>query len=79
VPKDELIVRYSLERLPEEQTDWKQVDQLTDEIEAVIRDDRDAAPIGNKEWFRKAQLVIPAHLKHLWVQIDEDVMAWFRQ
>jgi hypothetical protein len=23
--------------------------------------------------------VIPAYLKHLWVQIDEDLMAWFRQ
>ena len=80
MPKDERIVRYSLESLPKGQTDWKRVDQLTDEeIEAAIRDDPDAAPIGKEEWFEKAELVIPAHLKHLWVQIDEDLMAWFRQ
>jgi uncharacterized protein (DUF4415 family) len=80
VPKDEPTVRYSLERLPKGQTDWKRVDELTDEeIEAAIRDDPDAAPICDERWFEKAQLVIPAHLKHLWVQIDEDLMAWFRQ
>jgi uncharacterized protein (DUF4415 family) len=80
VPKDGSIVRYDLERLPEGQTDWKRVDELTDEeIEVAIRDDPDAAPICDEQWFEQAQLVIPAHLKHLWVQIDEDLMAWFRQ
>jgi uncharacterized protein (DUF4415 family) len=80
VPKDERIVRYSLENLPKGQTDWKRVDKLTDEeIEAAIRDDPDAAPICDEQWFEKAQLVIPANLKHLWVQIDEDLMVWFRQ
>jgi uncharacterized protein (DUF4415 family) len=80
VPKDERIVRHNLERLPQGQTDWKRVDQLTDqEIEAAIRDDPDAAPICEEQWFERAQLVIPPHLKHLWVQIDEDLMAWFRQ
>ena len=80
MPKDERIVRRNLERLPEGQTDWKRVDQLTDaEIEAAIRDDPDAAPSCDEQWFERAQLVIPAHLKHLWVQIDEDLMAWFRQ
>jgi uncharacterized protein (DUF4415 family) len=80
VPKDEPIVRYDLERLPEGQTDWKRVDELTGEqIEASIRDDPDAAPICDEQWFEQAQLVIPAHSKHLWVQIDEDLMAWFRR
>jgi uncharacterized DUF497 family protein/uncharacterized protein (DUF4415 family) len=80
VPKDEPIVRRNLEGLPEGQTDWKRVDKLTDEeIEAAIRDDPDAAPICNEQWFEQAQLVIPSQLKHLWVQIDEDLMAWFRQ
>ena len=80
MPKDEPIVRRNLEGLPEGQTDWKRVDKLTDEeIEAAIRDDPDAAPICNEQWFEQAQLVIPPRLKHLWVQIDEDLMAWFRQ
>jgi uncharacterized protein (DUF4415 family) len=80
VPKEKRIVRHSLENLPKGQTDWKLVDELTDEeIEAAIRNDPDAAPIGNEQWFEQAQLVIPAHQKHLWVQIDEDLMAWFQQ
>jgi uncharacterized protein (DUF4415 family) len=80
VSKDERIVRHSLEGLPKGQTDWDRVDKLTDEeIEAAIRDDPDAAPICDEAWFERAELVIPAHLKHLWVQIDEDLMAWFRQ
>lgn len=80
MPKDERIVRYSLERLPKGRTDWERVDRLSDdEIEAAIRNDPDAAPISDERWFEEAQLVIPAHLKHLWVQVDEDLIAWFRQ
>jgi uncharacterized protein (DUF4415 family) len=80
VPKDERIVRYSLDNLPKGQTDWQRVDALTDEeIEAAVRDDPDAAPICDEAWFEQAELVIPAQLKQLWVQIDEDLMAWFRQ
>jgi uncharacterized protein (DUF4415 family) len=72
-------VRYTLGNLPEGDTDWERVDRLTDEeIEQAIREDPDAAPIADQEWFRKAVLVIPPHLKHRWVQIDEDLMAWFR-
>ena len=44
----------------------------------TLRDDPDAAPIADEAWFEKAQLGIPAHLKYLWVQIDEDLMSWFR-
>ena len=80
MPKDERIVRYTLENVPKGKTDWRRVKALTDkEIEAAVRDDPDAAPICDEAWFDKAELVIPAHLKHLWVQIDEDLMAWFRQ
>jgi uncharacterized protein (DUF4415 family) len=80
VPKDGPMVRFDPERLPEGQTAWNRVDKLTDEdIEAAIRDDPDAAPICDEQWFEQAQLVIPAHLKHLWVQIDEDLLAWFRR
>jgi uncharacterized protein (DUF4415 family) len=80
VPKDERMVSYSLEGLPKGQSDWERVDRLTDEeIEAATRDDPDAAPISDEQWFERAELVIPADLKHRWVQIDEDLMAWFRQ
>lgn len=77
--KDERIVRYTLENAPKGKTDWERVKSLSDEeIEAAIRDDPDAAPICDEAWFERAELVIPAHLKHLWVQIDEDLIAWFR-
>jgi uncharacterized protein (DUF4415 family) len=80
VSNDERIVRYTLENVPKGKTDWRRVKALTDEeIEAAVRDDPDAAPICDEAWFEHAELVIPAHLKHLWVQIDEDLMAWFRQ
>ena len=80
MPKDERIVRYRLESLPKGQTDWQRVDKLTDaEIEAAIRDDPDGAPICDEAWFDKAELVIPAHLKRLWVQIDEDLLEFTRR
>ena len=80
LPKDEPIVRCRLEDLPKGQTDWQRIDELTDEeIEAAVRDDPDAASLADEQWFARAQLVIPAHLKHLFVQIDEDLMTWFRQ
>ena len=77
---DERIVRHTLDNVPVGKTDWQRVKKLTDEeIEAAVRDDPDAAPICDEAWFEQAELVIPAHLKQLWVQIDEDLMAWFRQ
>ena len=80
MPKDEGIFRCRLEDLPRGRTDWQRVDELTDaEIEAAVRDDPDAASIADEQWFERAQLVIPAHLKHLFVQIDEDLMICFRQ
>ena len=68
------------EILAAHETDWRRVEALTDEeIEAAVREDPDAATIADEAWFDRAQLVVPAHLKHLFVQIDEDLMAWFRQ
>jgi uncharacterized protein (DUF4415 family) len=66
--------------VPKGKTDWRRVEALSDaEIEAAIRDDLDAAPICDEAWLAEAELVIPPNLKHLWVQIDEDLIAWFRQ
>jgi uncharacterized protein (DUF4415 family) len=80
VAKDEHIVRYTLETKPKGKTYWERVRRLSDEeIEEAIRSDPDAAPICDEQWFREAELVIPAHLKHLWVQLDEDLMAWFSE
>ena len=60
-------------------TDWARVDALTDEeIERAIADDPDAAPPLDAEWFRNAELVIPAAKVATSIRVDGDVMDWFR-
>jgi uncharacterized protein (DUF4415 family) len=80
VKREPHIVRYTRDDLPRDETDWERVKNLTDEeIEQATREDPDAAPICEDEWSRGADLVVPSHLKHLWVQIDQDLMGWFRE
>ncbi len=46
--------------LPEDGTDWPQMDRLTDEeIIAAVASDPDAAPIADEAWFASAELVLP--------------------
>lgn len=72
------IVRRSAGQLTPGDTDWARVDALTDaEIEAAIADDPDAAPILDEEWFRNAELVIPAKTATS-IRVDSDVMDWFK-
>jgi hypothetical protein len=55
-----MIVRRSLRSVRKGKTNWRRVDRLTDrDIERAIRNDPDAAPILDEEWFRKAVLVLP--------------------
>ena len=62
------------------QPDWARVDALRDEeIEAAIRDDPDAAPIVDAEWFRTATLVMPKPKERISIRLDADVLAHFRQ
>ena len=62
------------------QTDWAQVDALTDEqIEAAIRDDPDAAPILDKNWFASATLIMPKPKEQISIRLDRDVLEHFRQ
>jgi uncharacterized protein (DUF4415 family) len=60
-------------------TDWTRVDTLSDrEIENAIRIDADAAPILDKEWFRKAKLVLPERKVPISLRMDRDVVEWFK-
>jgi uncharacterized protein (DUF4415 family) len=60
-------------------TDWTRVDTVSDrEIENAIRIDADAAPILDKEWFRKAQLVLPERKVPISLRMDRDVVEWFK-
>jgi uncharacterized protein (DUF4415 family) len=61
-------------------TDWARVDALTDEeIEAAVRDDPDAAPIVDAEWFAGATLVMPEPKEQISIRLDADVLAHFRK
>ena len=62
------------------QADWARVDALTDEdIEAAIRDDPDAAPELDAEWFAGATLVMPEAKQQISIRLDRDVLAHFRK
>ncbi len=61
-------------------TDWARVDALTDEeIEAAVRDDPDAAPIVDAEWFAGATLVMPERKQQISIRLDPDVLEHFRK
>lgn len=62
------------------QTDWARVDALTDEeIEAAVRDDPDAPPIVDENWFATATLVMPEVKEQISIRLDRDVLAHFRK
>jgi uncharacterized protein (DUF4415 family) len=73
------IIRVRAEDLGPSRTDWTRVDALTDEeIDQAIAEDPDAAPALDAEWFRNAELVIPAAKVATSIRVDGDVMDWFR-
>jgi uncharacterized protein (DUF4415 family) len=62
------------------QTDWTRVDALTDEeIEAAVRDDPDAPPLVDDEWFASATLVMPQPKEQISIRLDRDVLEHFRR
>ncbi|HWB50638.1 MAG TPA: BrnA antitoxin family protein [Stellaceae bacterium] len=61
-------------------TDWARVDALTDEeIEAAVRNDPDAAPIVDEEWFAGATVVMPKPKEQISIRLDVDVLEHFRK
>jgi uncharacterized protein (DUF4415 family) len=61
-------------------TDWARVDALTDaEIEASVRDDPDAPPLVDDDWFASATLVMPKPKEQISIRLDRDVLEHFRQ
>ncbi|MFZ3234711.1 MAG: BrnA antitoxin family protein [Stellaceae bacterium] len=61
-------------------TDWARVDALTDaEIEASVRDDPDAPPLVDEDWFASATLVMPAAKEQISIRLDRDVLEHFRR
>jgi uncharacterized protein (DUF4415 family) len=61
-------------------TDWARIDALTDEeIAAAVRDDPDAAPIADEEWFAGATIVMPKAKEQISIRLDTDVLEHFRK
>lgn len=62
------------------QIDWARFDAITDEqIEASVRDDPDAPPIVDDDWFASATLVMPRPKEQISIRLDRDVLDHFRR
>jgi uncharacterized protein (DUF4415 family) len=60
-----------------DETDYALVDSLSaDEIEAIARNDSDAAPMTDDEWARSA--VRQPIKKPVGLKLDDDVLDWFK-
>ncbi len=76
--KRERTVRYDPLK-HRDKTDWERVSRLTDaEIEAAVASDPDAAPILTEEWFRQATWMPPLTKKGVFLRLDPEVVAWFK-
>lgn len=55
---------------------------MTDrDIERAVRNDPDAAPILNEQWFRNAKLMMPIERKPrvaISLRVERDVVDWFK-
>jgi uncharacterized protein (DUF4415 family) len=61
-------------------TDWSRLDALSDRhIAAAARNDPDAAPILDKDWFATARIVMPEPKQSITIRLDRDVLAHFRR
>jgi len=60
-------------------TDWARVNALKDrEIEQAAKDDRDAPPILDKNWFQTAELILPERKVPISLRMDREVVEWFK-
>lgn len=77
---EERITTRRLEDRRRGETDWARVDALTDaEIEAAVAEDPDAAPLLDEEFWKSAELVMPAGPKErVTLRLDADVLDYFR-
>ena len=73
------VVRRTLKSRHRGKTDWARVDAMSDrEIEKAVKSDPDAAPILDKEWFRRAKLVLPERKVPISLRMDREVVEWFK-
>lgn len=85
--KQERLVRYTSEELEERRrkgiptgTDWERVAALTDEdIEEAVRNDPDAAPILDADFWKDAILVEPRRKTDIHIRLDSDIVEFFKK
>jgi uncharacterized protein (DUF4415 family) len=60
-------------------TDWARVEALSDrEIETAIESDPDAAPLLDRNWFKRAAVVMPQRKVPVSLRLDREVVEWFK-
>jgi uncharacterized protein (DUF4415 family) len=60
--------------------DWTAFDARTDkDIATTVRNEPDAPPIVDEEWFASARLVMPRPKQLISIRLDRDVLEHFRQ
>ena len=73
------IVKRTVKNRHRGKTDWARVESMSDrEIENAVKSDPDAPPILDKEWFRRAKLVLPERKVPISLRIDREVVEWFK-
>ena len=73
------IVRRSRAGSKPAAVDWSEFDALTDEnIASAVRDDPDASPLVDEEWFQKAQFVQPLNKVAINIRVDQEVLDFFK-
>jgi uncharacterized protein (DUF4415 family) len=78
--KKDALKQKSIGAVKRRKTDWTAFDALTDDdIAAAIRDDPDAAPELDAEWFATATLVMPRPKEQISIRLDRDVLEHFRR
>ena len=76
---DRPMINVSEDDLRPGRTNWDRLAALSeDDIERAIADDPDSAPALDADWFRKAELVMPAAKTATSIRVDSDVMGWFK-
>ena len=78
--REERIVKYTREKLPEDdQTDWERLrSRSEEEIDDAARSDPDNLPL-DKEFFKRARRLAPPRKKDIHIYVDEDVLAHFKK
>ncbi|MBI5814918.1 MAG: BrnA antitoxin family protein [Nitrospinae bacterium] len=65
--------------MPKGKTDWKKLQAISDvEIAASVKDDPDAPPMVDAEWFKTAKITAPESKKHVSIRLDTEVVKWFK-